>query len=250
MKRILGIILILIVLAAFTPLWGSASEAATDLTCSYLNTNGGELAAGEYKLIEDECIYKGEITFIGKVSLDLNGKSLTAKGITCGTNTCSLKIIDNTTSGTGMVTLTSTGISVSDSITISGGTVNATGSQYGIYATDSITISGGTVTVDGSEQGILAGGDITIESGGNVTASGNKYGIYAGRGDIIISGTVTEASGDTYGIYARDGINIENGGTVTEASGGEDGSGIYAGGINISGTVTEASGGQIGRAHV
>ena len=46
MKRIFGVVLILIVLAAFTPLGCFADGEPIGLTCQYLNDNSGNLAGG------------------------------------------------------------------------------------------------------------------------------------------------------------------------------------------------------------
>ena len=149
-------------------------------------------------------------------------------------------------------------------ITISGGTVTATGGNYGGagigsgYANgaggskvETITISGGTVTAKSNGEGAGIGtgenataGDITI-SGGTVTATGGEYGAGIGLGDsyragsskvetITISGGTVTATGGEHGAGIGTGENgtagdiTISGGTVT-ATGGDSGAGIGAG---------------------
>ena len=167
------------------------------------------------------------------------------------------------------------GITSSGSLTISGGTVTATGGNgsksessdrsnggRGIDS-GSLTVSGGTVTATGgdgcsgsySDGGIgisSSSGGVTI-SGGTVTATGGKSGSgdYSNGGNGISSsgslsisgGTVTATAGSSSGSYGRDGITTSSsltisGGTVT-ANGG---SGSYRGGSGISSSDIELSG--------
>ena len=135
----------------------------------------------------------------------------------------------------------------SKDLTISGGTVTATGGGstgsdrpcgYGIFSTNTTTISGGTVTA--------TGGDST----GSYSSGG--YGIYS-SGVTISGGTVTanggsgkDGSGD--GIFSFDPVAI-SGGTVTAKGGsGEDGSGgrgiISTKSVTISGGTVNANGGS------
>ena len=162
-------------------------------------------------------------------------------------------------------------------ITISGGTVTATGGNYGGagigsgYANgaggskvETITISGGTVTATGGEYGAGIGssnegtaGDITI-SGGTVTAKSNGEGAGIGTGenatagDITISGGTVTATGGEYGAgiglgdsYRAGSSKVEtitiSGGTVT-ATGGEHGAGIGTGENGTAGDITISGG--------
>jgi hypothetical protein len=156
--------------------------------------------------------------------------------------------------------------SVSGDVTISGGTVTATGGDstgsyssggYGIYSSG-VTISGGsTVTAnggsgkDGSGDGIFSFDPVAI-SGGTVTANGGDskdgYGGDGIRSDggVTISGNTVNAAGGNggkvggYGICSFDRVAI-SGGTV-EAAGGSSGSsngsdGIYSSVIDLSGSL-------------
>ena len=158
--------------------------------------------------------------------------------------------------------------SVSGDVTISGGTVTATGgNSTGSYGSGgdgihsgSLTISGGTVTANGGNStgsygsggdGIRSDGGVTI-SGGTVTAAGGDSkdgyggdGIRSGGGVTISGNTVNAAGGNGgnvggYGICSFDRVAI-SGGTV-EAAGGSSGSsnggsGIYSNDIDLSGSL-------------
>ena len=155
----------------------------------------------------------------------------------------------------------------SKDLTISGGTVTATGGDstgsdgsgsYGIFSTNTTTISGGTVTATGGDStgsyssggyGIYSSG-VTI-SGGTVTANGGSGkdgsgdGIFSFDPVAISGGTVTAKGGSGgkvggYGICSFDRVAI-SGGTV-EAAGGSSGSsnggsGIYSSVIDLSGSL-------------
>ena len=165
----------------------------------------------------------------------------------------------------------------SKDLTISGGTVTATGGDstgsdgsgsYGIFSTNTTTISGGTVTATGGDStgsyssggyGIYSSG-VTI-SGGTVTANGGSGkdgsgdGIFSFDPVAISGGTVTAKGGSGEdgkdggdGIRSFDPVAI-SGGTVTAKGGsGEDGSGgrgiISTKSVTISGGTVEANGGN------
>ena len=176
------------------------------------------------------------------------------------------------------------GITSSGSLTISGGTVTATGGNStgsdgsggsGIYSVSGdVTISGGTVNANGGDgkngsgggSGIDSSGGVTV-SGGTVTANGGDskdgdggsggYGI-SSSGVAISGGTVTANGGDGgsgsgshggNGIYSSSGVAI-SGGAVTANGGdskdGSGGNGIYSsGGVTISsGSTVTANGGN------
>ena len=97
------------------------------------------------------------------------------------------------------------GIFANGNLTIYGqggqsGILNATGNNVAISSEGNITISGGSVTATG-DYGIESYNNVTI-SGGSVTAtSTNGYGIYSYFGDITISGGKVTATGNSDGIY-------------------------------------------------
>ena len=169
------------------------------------------------------------------------------------------------------------GITSSGSLTISGGTVTATGGDStssvgsggsGIFSSGGVTISGGTVNATGGSSGSDSGDGVTV-SGGTVTANGGDskdgdggsggYGI-SSSGVAISGGTVTANGGDGgsgsgshggNGIYSSGGVTISSGSTVTANGGdGEDGSGgrgiTSNGGVTISGGTVTATGGKSG----
>ena len=168
--------------------------------------------------------------------------------------------------------------SVSGDVTISGGTVTATGgNSTGSYGSGgdgihsgSLTISGGTVTATGGGstgsnglggRGICSdSGGVTI-SGGTVKAAGGNgsdggSGISSSSGVTVSDGTVT-ANGGNGGNVSGDGIRSDggvtiSGGTVKAAGGdskdGYGGDGIRSGGgVTISGNTVNAAGGNGGK---
>ena len=169
--------------------------------------------------------------------------------------------------------------SVSGDVTISGGTVTATGgNSTGSYGSGgdgihsgSLTISGGTVTATGGGstgsnglggRGIYSNGSVTI-SGGTVKAAGGDgsdggSGISSSSGVTVSDGTVTANGGNSTGSYGSGGDGIRSdggvtisGGTVTAAGGdskdGYGGDGIRSGGgVTISGNTVNAAGGNGG----
>ena len=166
--------------------------------------------------------------------------------------------------------------SVSGDVTISGGTVTATGgNSTGSYGSGgdgihsgSLTISGGTVTATGggsTGSNGLGGRGICSDSGG-VTISGGTVKATGGNGDysggdgisssdrVAISGsTVTANGGDSSSRNGGSGISSSSGVTVSDgtvtANGGNGGNvsgdGIRSdGGVTISGGTVKAAGGD------
>ena len=161
--------------------------------------------------------------------------------------------------------------SVSGDVTISGGTVTATGgNSTGSYGSGgdgihsgSLTISGGTVTATGGDstgsnglggRGICSdSGGITISGGSTVTANGGngssgRDGISSSSGVTVSDGTVTATGGNSTGSYGSGGNGIRSdggvtisGGTVKAAGGdsknGSGGDGIHSGDIDLSGSL-------------
>ena len=166
--------------------------------------------------------------------------------------------------------------SVSGDVTISGGTVTATGgNSTGSYGSGgdgihsgSLTISGGTVTATGGGstgsnglggRGIYSNGSVTI-SGGTVKAAGGDgsdggSGISSSSGVTVSDGTVT-ANGGNGGNVSGDGIRSDGGVTISggtvKAAGGDSKDGYGGDGIcsfdrvAISGGTVEAAGGSSG----
>ena len=165
--------------------------------------------------------------------------------------------------------------SVSGDVTISGGTVTATGgNSTGNYGSGgdgihsgSLTISGGTVTATGGGstgsnglggRGIYSvSGDVTISGGSTVTANGGSGTISGGDGicsnsSVAISGGTVTAKGGSGedggdGIYSSSGVAI-SGGAVNANGGNSDysdgGNGIHSNGVTISGGTVKANGGN------
>ena len=167
--------------------------------------------------------------------------------------------------------------SVSGDVTISGGTVTATGgNSTGSYGSGgdgihsgSLTISGGTVTATGGGstgsnglggRGICSdSGGVTISGGSTVTANGGNgsdggSGISSSSGVTVSGGSTVTANGGNgsdggSGISSSSGVTVSDG-TVT-ANGGNGGNvsgdGIRSdGGVTISGGTVKAAGGSSG----
>ena len=216
---------------------------------------------------------KVEVT-LKDVNIDTSSRNKAAVSVTgSGNTTIKLDGDNHLTGGNG-----SSGISSSGSLTITGGETDSLTAKGGsgedggdgIFSKD-LTISGGTVTATGGGStgsdrpcgyGIFSTNTTTI-SGGAVTATGGDstgsyssggYGIYS-SGVTISGGTVTanggsgkDGSGD--GIFSFDPVAI-SGGTVTAKGGsGEDGSGgrgiISTKSVTISGGTVNAAGGDGG----
>ena len=204
-----------------------------------------------------------------------SGSALTSKGDV----TLTLKGDNHLTGGISGNGYGGSGIASTGSLTISGGETDSLTAQGGSgenggdgISSKDLTISGGTVTATGGNStgivgsggsGIHSGGDVTI-SGGTVTATGGDstgsdgsggYGIYSSSTTTISGGTVTATGGDStgsyssggYGIYSS-GVTISGGSTVTANGGsGKDGSGdgIFSfDPVAISGGTVNAAGGN------
>ncbi len=214
---------------------------------------------------------KVEVT-LKDVNIDTSSRNKAAVSVTGSGNTTIKLDGDNHLTGGNGIYSNSIG-----SLTISGGTVTATGGGStgsnglggrGIYSNGSVTISGGTVKAaggDGSDggSGISSSSGVTV-SDGTVTANGgNSTGSYGSGGDGIRSdggvtisgGTVTAAGGDSKYGYGGDGIRSGGGVTISgntvNAAGGNGGN---VGGygicsfdrVAISGGTVEAAGGSSG----
>jgi uncharacterized protein YjdB len=158
--------------------------------------------------------------------------------------------------GTNTVTGTDSGIFAESAqlLTISGsGTLNATATDTagsGIYAkSGDITISGGTVNATGGEYGVgiyayvQSISNITI-SGGIVNASGHT-GIRSGR-SILISGGTVNAVGSYNGTNSYQSTTI-NGEAILKATGGNGAMNTYSGAsvFRIKGVVFENGNGTV-----
>ena len=211
---------------------------------------------------------KVEVT-LKDVNIDTSNRNKAAVSVTGSGNTTIKLDGDNHLTGGNGIYSNSIG-----SLTISGGTVTATGGGStgsnglggrGIYSNGSVTISGGTVKAaggDGSDggSGISSSSGVTV-SDGTVTANGGNGGNVSGDGirsdgGVTISGgTVKAAGGDSKDGYGGDGIRSGGGVTISgntvNAAGGNGGK---VGGygicsfdrVAISGGTVEAAGGSSG----
>ena len=214
---------------------------------------------------------KVEVT-LKDVNIDTSNRNKAAVSVTgSGNTTIKLDGDNHLTGGNGIYSNSSGSLTISgdenDSLTAQGGD-----SRNGIYS-GSLTISGGTVTATGGGstgsnglggRGICSdSGGVTI-SGGTVKAAGGNgsdggSGISSSSGVTVSDGTVTANGGNSTGSYGSGGDGIRSdggvtisGGTVTAAGGdskdGYGGDGIRSGGgVTISGNTVNAAGGNGGK---
>ena len=217
------------------------SVTITDSDCSIfaqsdINIYGGSVSTnGSYGIFSKT----GDIIInIGEVNIQYT----TEKGI------CSEKG-DITING-GQVTAVgegSYGIYADEEVTITGGTVTASGTDYGINANNTITINSGTVTATGTSGGINAKNDISI-TGGEIYATGD-YGICSYYGSVTINGGNVNAYYDESGIFAEKDLIISDGNITVSGMENADfpDYGLFSrGNIIISGGEVNASAGAIG----
>ena len=205
---------------------------------------------------------KVEVT-LKDVNIDTSSRNKAAVSVTgSGNTTIKLDGDNHLTGGNGIYSNSSGSLTISgdenDSLTAQGGD-----SRNGIYSVSGdVTISGGTVTAtggnstgsygsggDGIHSGSLtiSGGTVTATGGGSTGSNGlGGRGICSDSGGVTISGgsTVTANGGNGNsggdGICSSGGVTI-SGGTVTAAGGdskdGYGGSGIYSNDIDLSGSL-------------
>ena len=175
---------------------------------------------------------KVEVT-LKDVNIDTSSRNKAAVSVTGSGNTTIKLDGDNHLTGGNGIYSNSIG-----SLTISGGTVTATGGGStgsnglggrGIYSNGSVTISGGTVKAaggDGSDggSGISSSSGVTV-SDGTVNATGGSGQNGNGGSGIIGSGRVA-VSGGTVNAAGGDGGNGKDGGD-----------GIYSSDIDLSGSL-------------
>lgn len=254
----------------FTLGGAAASASATDGATYQANTAGMLTTALNSAVDGDTIQLTGSIdegtgvrlTVQKSITLDLNGNALTVGLIAMPFGDNSLDIESSAPGGT--LTADATGLPVNqtgpgiqvvagESLTIGGGTVDATGGNGypGIGATPGrtsgeITINDGSVTANG---GNLAAGIGGVEGEGpDGSAGGNSGPITITDGTVVANGG---AAGIGSGFDANAGPITISGGDVT-ANGGDRSAGIGGGenggtgDITISGGVVHANGGQHG----
>ena len=214
---------------------------------------------------------KVEVT-LKDVNIDTSSRNKAAVSVTgSGNTTIKLDGDNHLTGGNGIYSNSSGSLTISgdenDSLTAQGGD-----SRNGIYSVSGdVTISGGTVTAtggnstgsygsggDGIHSGSLtiSGGTVTATGGGSTGSNGlGGSGISSSSGGVTISGGTVKAAGGNgsdggSGISSSSGVTVSDG-TVT-ANGGNGGNvsgdGIRSdGGVTISGGTVNAAGGYGGK---
>ena len=202
---------------------------------------------------------KVEVT-LKDVNIDTSSRNKAAVSVTgSGNATIKLDGDNHLTGGNGIYSNSSGSLTISgdenDSLTAQGGD-----SRNGIYSVSGdVTISGGTVTAtggnstgsygsggDGIHSGSLtiSGGTVTATGGGSTGSNGlGGRGISSSSGVTVSDGTVT-ANGGNGGNVSGDGIRSDGGVTISggtvKAAGGDSKDG-YGGGVTISGNTVNAA---------
>ena len=193
-------------------------------------TDVSNLGGGWY-VVQGKVKYASQVKFSGDAHLILaDGAEMVIESKTYGIQADKNLTIygqNGQSDQSGTLKVTATGLyginSEKGNITISGGSVTASGSNCGIYSSEGVTINGGIVTASGYYGIYNNRGNITI-NGGIVTATGYNS-IYNDYGNITISGGSVTATGTSNGLYGPNGVTI-NGGSVTAT--GINGYGIYS----------------------
>ena len=232
-----------------------------DITVKASGTEGkNTVSQGDKKDVEDTNTIitnqKTDTASSNTVTIETNDKNdkveVTLKDVNIDTSSRNKAAVSVTGSGNTTIKLDGdnalksdiyrSGIYGSGNLTISGGTVTATGDDggHGIYSRGGVTISGGsTVTANGGNGGNVSGDGIS--SNGSVTISGSTVNATGGDG--------SGRSGDGgSGITSNGGVTV-SGGTVNAKGGsgknGNGGDGITSnGGVTISGSTVNTTGGN------
>ena len=223
---------------------GSVMGGASD-RCDGITINGGIVTAKGGSSGLGSGLYGDKCTFV-----TINGGEVYAEGGECGISAETMTITK------GHVEASSEwgyGIKTNNDLTISGGTIEATGNggNAGLAVEGNLSITAGTITAVGNVggEGILCIADptstITISGGTvNATAVGNAGVGLEGSIIIINDGTVSATGGNANvdsngpGGAGIDGSLTVAGGTVTATGGAKDGTG--SDGLGISGGSTIA----------
>ena len=214
---------------------------------------------------------KVEVT-LKDVNIDTSSRNKAAVSVTgSGNTTIKLDGDNHLTGGNGIYSNSSGSLTISgdenDSLTAQGGD-----SRNGIYSVSGdVTISGGTVTATGggstgsnglggrgicSDSGgvTISGGTVTATGGGSTGSNGlGGRGICSDSGGVTISGGSTVTANGGNGSHGGSGISSSSGvtvsdGTVTANGGNVSGDGIRSGGgVTISGNTVNAAGGNGGK---
>lgn len=181
--------------------WGASADALT---------NSGTLAEAiaanaAYIQLQKDITSDSALTFDSSVTIDLNGKALTAADGHYGVfGLYDLTITDSSAAGGGSLTGTandegSSGVGVQGIITVKGGTLSGTGDDYGVFSGGIIIVTGGSLTGEGG-TGVWAPGEITVSGGslsGTGTGENNGYGVFAGDSVIVENDGKITATGAT-----------------------------------------------------
>jgi len=181
--------------------WGASADALT---------NSGTLAEAiaanaAYIQLQKDITSDSMLYFQNSVTIDLNGKALTAADRPHGVfGLYDLTITDSSEAKNGRLSATATdegdsGVWIQGIITVKGGTLSGTGDDYGVQAGGSIIVTGGSLTGEG-DTGVWASSEITVTGGslsGTGTGENNGYGVFAGDPVIVENDGKITATGAT-----------------------------------------------------
>ena len=185
-----------------------------------IESHEGDIEIGNNDNKEKWYAVSGPVTIHGRLQIyDQNihlilcdGASFTVTNATSSAIRCSRNVTiygQSAQSGTITATATSSEYSCIDvpshTLTINGGTINATCDNASAIYTRTLTINRGTISVTGY-YGINCSNSVTI-NGGTVNAHGSDsyYAIY-GNSNVTINGGIIDAESPTKAIYAQNGI--------------------------------------------
>ena len=201
--------------------WGADADSLTEE-----GTLADAIAASAaYIQLQKNITSDSTLMFNSSVTLDLNGKTLTATGEDGVYVSGDLTITDSSTAGNGSLIGTATG-----------------GYSYGVYSYGDITVKGGSLTGknNGSgndNHGVYANGSINVESGKLTGKAAGEYsfGVFAKDAITVSDGSLSGTSANDYGVWCDGSITV-SGGSLTGTSTGEFNSGVRASGdITVSG---------------
>lgn len=182
------------------------------------------VTAGEATVGSSFAIFaEGDFTIEGSGALEATGGNAAENSYGISSYGGVLNILDGQITALGGEADSSYGIFTIGAITISGGSVNATGGTSNNVGTTGIASEAGGITING-ESIITATGGLAKLSAENQGQGGfaNSMGIYALGGDVLIDGNaVVNASGgdsengSTCGIHLNKGFEDGSGGRLT-----------------------------------
>ena len=201
-------------------------EVAYGASAGGLTSSGtlAEAIAAEaaYIQLQKDITSDSTLTFNSSVTIDLNGKTLTANATDYGVYVVGdLAVADTSDAKNGSLCGASSGengygVYAIGSVTVSGGSLSGEGSNCGVLG-NSITVTGGTLRGEsGDYYAVYSHNSITV-TGGSLSGAAtgtSSVGAYA-EGDITVSGGELSASCDYIGVYSEGTVTVSGEGKIT-----------------------------------